>query len=347
MTGVQTCALPILTEEPAYWKLPSAVKAAKYLPAAEIDFTSAKTKKRKLDALVNDGSSVSSSIPQSKAPKIVPEPTDAELKTFYSQMNATGTRPALLSVVPEYCHQFKTSHPDNILPPLLTDLYNPQYSTLSYPDLLKKCSDVQLTITQEEADNVEKATRAQASSKQWFRFRSGRITASKMKNVCRTNPDQPAQSLIQSVCYPESCRFSTAATKWGCSHEGEARQAYVERMKEHHNFDVKDSGLVINTNSPYIGASPDGRISCDCCGEGVLEIKCPYCARNSSVNEVASLQNTCLVVNDEVVHLDRKHAYMYQIQTQMHTCSVDYADFVLWTNTDIHIERVEIGRAHV
>ncbi|XP_038045000.1 uncharacterized protein LOC119725695 isoform X1 [Patiria miniata] len=328
-----------VTQEPAYWKIPSAVKDAQYLPVAQIDFTSAKTKKRKLDMLVNDGLMPP---PRSKVRKIVPGPTDAELTTLFSQMNATGTKPALLSVVPEHCHQFKPSHTDNILPPILTDLYNPQYSTLSFPDLLNRCNEFQLTITQEKADNVEKATRAQSSSKKWFRFRSGRTTASKMKNVCRTNPDQPSQSLIQSVCYPESCRFSTAATKWGCSHEIEARQAYVERMGEvHHNFDVKDSGLVINTSCPHIGASPDGRISCDCCGEGVLEIKCPFCARDTQVNEYASLQNTCLVANDNEVSLDRKHAYMYQVQTQIHTCSVDYADFVLWTNTDVHIERVE------
>jgi len=32
---------------------------------------------------------------------------------------------------------------------------------------------------------------------------------------------------------------------------------------------------------------------------------------------------------------------MYQIQTQIHVCDVEYADFVLWTEKDIHIERIE------
>ena len=26
-----------------------------------------------------------------------------------------------------------------------------------------------------------------------------------------------------------------------------------------------------------IGATPDGMLTCDCCGDRVLEVKCPYC----------------------------------------------------------------------
>jgi len=47
--------------------------------------------------------------------------------------------------------------------------------------------------------------------------------------------------------------------------------------------DNLDSGLVVNPQWPFIGACPDGVIECDCCGRGVLEIKCPYCHRDSSV----------------------------------------------------------------
>ena len=30
---------------------------------------------------------------------------------------------------------------------------------------------------------------------------------------------------------------------------------------------------------PYIGASPDEIVCCSCCGEGVLEVKCPLCVK--------------------------------------------------------------------
>ena len=40
--------------------------------------------------------------------------------------------------------------------------------------------------------------------------KSRRITASKMKAACRTNPKNPSHSLIKTSCYPE---FSTIATR--------------------------------------------------------------------------------------------------------------------------------------
>ena len=32
---------------------------------------------------------------------------------------------------------------------------------------------------------------------------------------------------------------------------------------------------------------------------------------------------------------------MYQIQTQLHVCDVDYVDFVVWTKKDLFTERIE------
>ena len=51
---------------------------------------------------------------------------------------------------------------------------------------------------------VEKETRDQSHSKLWYRYRAGRVTASKMKAICRMNTDQPSQSLIKSICYTET-----------------------------------------------------------------------------------------------------------------------------------------------
>ena len=57
------------------------------------------------------------------------------------------------------------------------------------------------------------------SSKFWFQQRSGRITASRLKAAVRTDIAQPSQSLIKSICYPESCQFSSKA------HSGESSVA--------------------------------------------------------------------------------------------------------------------------
>ena len=59
-----------------------------------------------------------------------------------------------------------------------------------------------------------------------------------------------------------------------------------------------DSGFVIDQHHPEIGASPDGVIQCDCCGEGSLEVKCPYLVRDEVLSEVKD-GATCLVKNTD------------------------------------------------
>jgi len=46
---------------------------------------------------------------------------------------------------------------------------------------------------------------------------------------------------------------------------------------------VSNSVLVINPQWPFIGACPDGIVECNCCGKGVLEIKCPYSHRGEEI----------------------------------------------------------------
>ena len=55
------------------------------------------------------------------------------------------------------------------------------------------------------------------------------MTASKFEAACHTDITQPSQSLIKSICCPESCKFSSKATQWGCIHEKMAMEVYLEK----------------------------------------------------------------------------------------------------------------------
>ena len=68
-----------------------------------------------------------------------------------------------------------------------------------------------------------------------------------------------------------------------------------------------------------------------------------YCARDSTVNEYATTeQRACVIMEDENIRLKKDHEYniMYKVQTQIHVCDMEYADFVLWTHTDIQKQRI-------
>ena len=84
-------------------------------------------------------------------------------------------------------------------------------------------------------------------------------------------------SLIKSIMQYTSPNSAIPALKWGRENEDRARKEHNTQMKaDHANFSVKSSVLCLNTEYLYLGATPDGFISCSCCGEGLLEIKCPY-----------------------------------------------------------------------
>ena len=101
-----------------------------------------------------------------------------------------------------------------------------------------------------------------------FAFELDILLPQKMHSILHTNSDMPSVSPIKSICYPESYRFSTEATKWGCQHEKLALDAYrVMKENQRLNFHMVDCVFFISSDYPFIGASPDSLISCDFCGE--------------------------------------------------------------------------------
>ncbi|KAI4813261.1 hypothetical protein KUCAC02_024599, partial [Chaenocephalus aceratus] len=111
--------------------------------------------------------------------------------------------------------------------------------------LQNACQDFrQEELTQPQVQAVEEETRDQSLSPIWFSQRAGRITASRLKQ------------------------------RYGCKYEATARKQYEGVQSLHHQgFSCKDSGLWLNPQWPYMGASPDGCVTCTCHGTGICEIK--------------------------------------------------------------------------
>ena len=153
----------------------------------------AKSKKSNLDSLVRDNVILT---PGKGQAENVPLPTSDEIPTSYQKLSSTGSKAAVLRVVPEHGKAFRPTVLANKVPPVLTDLFEQSHSKLPFNELVNKCDEIEITVTQEQAKCVMQATKTQSTNKQWFRFRSGRVTASKIKRICRSNPDQPSQYII-------------------------------------------------------------------------------------------------------------------------------------------------------
>ena len=105
----------------------------------------------------------------------------------------------------------------------------------------------------------------------------------------------------------------------------------------HTSFKVESTGLHINPEYPHLGASPNGLTSCTCCGDGILEIKCPYSVRDSVPTSAPYSHATI----DGEYRLSTVHEYYYQVQGQLGIItSRRFCDFICWTSLDIHVERI-------
>ena len=191
----------------------------------------------------------------------------------------------------------------------------------------------------------------QAKGKAFYHHRAGRIGASKSRAATHTNPALPSQSLIKAICYPDVFKFTTRATVHGCTHEDSAIRAYECEMKKvHTNFKVSKYGLLINKQYPFLHATCDFLCSCDCCGLGCGEVKCPFCLEGCDFEGYLNKKASCLEKVNGKFCLKRDHDYYFQVQQQLFTHKRLYNDFVVCaftgsTATFVH-ERIYPDKAH-
>ena len=187
----------------------------------------------------------------------------------------------------------------------------------------------------------------QAKCEVWHEQRKGRVTASVFKDAhtkCQTFTkkgvsDFSDDPLLRKLIHGKE--ICSKYIKYGVTMEETARTAYEKHMKSthgHRNFSVKQCGFFIDNENPFIGASPDGLLRCDCHGEGVLEIKCPYTASHTKPDE-----SVCgfLCKKDGVTSLLHSHKYFYQVQGQMGVLGVSYCDFWVFSSYGHHLERID------
>lgn len=227
----------------------------------------------------------------------------------------------------------------DILPLPLTDIFRQENRTLSKDDLEGYMIAVYdcLTISQAEADFLERSTRRQHRSEVWNIHRKGRLTSSNFHRVATCRASTSPTTLISSIM-GYSGTASTQAMSWGIDHEEEARREFIGLEGQNHkSFSVRTSGLIVNCTWPYLGASPDGIVECGCCDKCMLEIKCPYKYRFCDISEALSDKDFCLNTD---FNLRTNHRYYYQMQGQLAVADVSQGYFVVWTTQSIAVTKV-------
>jgi hypothetical protein len=183
-------------------------------------------------------------------------------------------------------------------------------------------------ITESEIRDLEVATVGQADNLLWKSERLKRISASRFGRICkmtdRTDPFKLAKSMMSHR------ELNTDAVVYGRMHESIA----VNRYEEMVGVVTKPCGLFVSTVYPFLCASPDRVVS----DQLLLEVKCPYTARDVNITpESVPFLTDCY----GVVTLKTNHEYYYQIQGQMLCTGASAVDFVIYTNIDTKIIKID------
>lgn len=232
---------------------------------------------------------------------------------------------------------------DSAIPQPLTAMYEPAARDLSPADLNVKCQvsydKMKATITPALTENLQEVTSLQSQCNAWKIHRAGRVTGSTFHRVLTCKPSSIV-NLVKKMMQYEDKELSVPAVLWGKQMEVTARQRYLSDMKStHKNFKLKTVGLTVKADQPYLAASPDGVWSCDCCGSGVLEIKCPFKYREGLQGSELDA-DFCL---DSHLELRKSHPYYAQVQLQMYACQLGSCDFMVWTKQNALTHRVQVN----
>lgn len=151
-------------------------------------------------------------------------------------------------------------------------------------------------MTPAEIKRVADMSVNQASSSFWFAMRQWRVTASTLHeaSVCQTDDG----ALVKKI--KGAAKVETPAMLRGKKLEPLVRKALEKKL----SVKTTETGLILNSDFPVFGASPDGLIT----ETHVLEIKCP--STKETFNKYFSQDRT-----------KPAPRYMAQIQLQMFMCN--------------------------
>lgn len=123
-------------------------------------------------------------------------------------------------------------------------------------------------------------------TKEWFEQRKGRITGSRVGAILGFNPWMKPKDVMRAMVREyhdaESEFTGNIATEYGTKFE----QFAQDDFEIEHGLEVEETGFHIKKGAEWLGASPDGLVEKD----AVLEIKCPYGARETGVFKPLSEQ---------------------------------------------------------
>ena len=222
----------------------------------------------------------------------------------------------------------------------------PDISTKELEERSAEFLDKHINISEQKCSEVESNTKDQSNSALWKKERRMRLTASSFGEIFKRNPSLKCKPIIQRLLY--SNFRGNRYTIFGLQAETSAIKEYIQMKKEEGvNVNVQKSGLNIDREKKFLGASPDGKVVCADWSQGLLEIKSVLQKNTMFFEEACKKQQDFCLESDGKgkLRIKKNHRFYYQCQGQMNACKIPWLDFVVRRENpyQIHVERIERG----
>ncbi|CAI6377633.1 unnamed protein product [Macrosiphum euphorbiae] len=181
------------------------------------------------------------------------------------------------------------------------------------PSFVKDMEQFLKTLYDVNRTTVEETTRYQAESENWRAERMIRLTASNFGRVCKMRRNTSCKNIVHSILY---LTFNSKSVQYGRDMEDEAKTKFEENF----GYKIKKCGLFIDTQIPYLAASPDTENEIEAVSTGKLK----YCS-----------------IKENKLVLSKNHIYYCQIQGQLHISQKEQCFFIIYTTNWMSVQIIK------
>lgn len=205
-----------------------------------------------------------------------------------------------------------------------------------------------LEISYNEATNIESKTISQRENKLWKDARKFRITSSMCHKIFIRQRN--FETLVKQFLEKRDLS-KVDSIKHGIINEDIAYEKYIHIMnfKLFQNICIRKTGIVIQPNLHWLGASPDGLVLIPSEKSfGLIEIKCPYSKRNVNVENIISDPDFYIGVTNGEYYLKKTHSsgYYSQVQMAMGISALKWCHFIVYVYSGMIIVKVAFDKTH-
>lgn len=180
-----------------------------------------------------------------------------------------------------------------------------------------------LEKTDEERRAIEQRTILQSESGEWLELRRNLLTASNFGKVIKRKPTNTCANIVKNMLYKPTLDHVASI-----SHGKKNEKIAFEQLSNQMKIDIRQCGLFLDENYPFLGATPDGVAD-----DMLIEVKCPIAPFKIGIDDAIQEGKMHFWKKDKKsgdIYVNKNSDWFLQAQGQMHICKYSKCLLAVW-----------------